>query len=131
MANDIAWEFDELRAYVKRLIVAADGLSGAEVAEVHGPGAGSVNAATSFRMELKMSALSFGKALDMYYANLRNVHDTLHEVLAAAVEADASLADEAKAIARFIDQADVPGTGAGASSSKTTSTGSNPAGQIG
>ncbi|MCU1409301.1 MAG: hypothetical protein JWR04_8 [Rhodoglobus sp.] len=126
MANDIAWEFDELRAYVKRLIVAADGLTGAEVAQIHGPGAGTVNAATSFRMELKMSALTFGKALDMYYLNLRDIHDTLNEVLAAAVEADASLADEAKAISQFIDQA------AGAApAAKSTSTGSNPAGQIG
>ena len=124
MASDIAWEFDELRAYVKRLIVAADGLSGAEVAEVHGPGAGTVNAATSFRMELKMSALSFGKALDIYYLNLRDMHDTLTQVLAAAVEADASLADEAKALSEFIDQA-------ASAAPKSTSTGSSPAGQIG
>ena len=128
MANDIAWEFDELRAYIKRLIVEIDGLSAAEVAEVHGPGAGTVNAATPFRMELRFSALSFGDALEAYYLQLRDMHDTLSQVLAAAVEADASLADEAKAISDFIDEAS---NATSSTSSTGPSVSSTPAGQIG
>lgn len=135
MASEVSWEFDELRAYIKRLVADLDGdvsVKPAEVGVVHGPGAGTVNAATPFRMELKFTALAFGRALDSYYTELRQAHDKLAEVLAAAVEADASLGDEAREIAALIEQA--AGSATPAPKGVSTPTGgvsSTPAGQIG
>lgn len=126
MASEIAWEFDELRAYIKRLL-ADDRVTGTEVAEVRGPGSGTVNAATPFRMELKFSAIAFGQALESYYAQLQSEHDKLIAVLAAAVEADATLADEAKKITELIDQV----TEAKPARVTAADVGSTSAGQIG
>ncbi len=134
MASEISWDFEELQAYIKKLMVSlTDPVTGEEVAKVEGPGAGAANTATHFRSRLAASARGFGRTLESQYAQLRDIHDTLNEVLASAVEADASLADEAKQISLLIGAAAdaAPETKTVVPEAAKTDVSASPAGQIG
>lgn len=107
MANEISVEFDELQAYLKRLAVAADGLTAAEVAESQGPNASQTYA---FRVQLRQTAHHFGEYLSYLQKELVDSQEKIAAVLADALEADASLREDIAAISGRIDYTSAPVT---------------------
>lgn len=119
MADDIAYDFEVLRGYLKRLTATADGrISGAEASAIAGP-SGQYWAVSDFRSTLDAVAREFGTRLDEAGAAFDRTHATIAQALAEAVETDASIADDVKLLMTMLDSLSTP-TGGKASGGPIT-----------
>lgn len=126
MADDIAFDFEILREYLKRLTSATDTrISGSQAAVTIGPSK-SYWAVSDYRTALDTVLRDFGASLDEAGSRFDATHSTIAAALAEAVETDASIADDVTLLMTMLDSlhapAPAPVTSAGPVTGQATGT---------
>lgn len=106
MAQQISYDFDELKSYLKRLEIADDqALNGDRVSAVVGP-ASYLSTTASYRFALSEMARSFGRYIDNATIGFAALHATLVDALNQAIETNDANADDIRQLMAAIEDSD-------------------------